>query len=74
MIENPERNWWIKGIGVELLQLFILTGIGIYACLTLKQIREDIAEFHTAACTRLEVIKNLAALSAQKDIDESQGE
>ena len=59
---------------MELLQLMILAGMGIYACYTLKKIRDDIGEFHTAACTRLEVIKNLAALSAQNDIGESQGE
>ena len=59
---------------MELLQLIIFTGIGLYICYTLKQIREDIGEFHTAACTRLEVIKNLAALQAQNDIDIPQEE
>ena len=56
---------------MELLQLMILAGMGIYACYTLKKIRDDIGEFHTAACTRLEVIKNLAALSAQNGIDQN---
>jgi len=59
---------------MELIQLVILTGIGLYICYTLKQVREDIEEFHTAVCTRLEVIKNLAALSTQNDIDQNQAE
>ena len=58
---------------MEFLQLIIFTGIGLYICYKLKEIQADIAEFHTAACTRLEVIKNLAALSAQNDIDKNQG-
>ena len=56
---------------MELVQLVISAFIGIYACYTLKQIQEDIGEFHNAACTRLEVIKNLTALSVQSDIDQT---
>ena len=59
---------------MELVQLVIFTGIGLYICYSLKQIREDIGEFHTAVCTRLEVIKNLAALSPKNDIDQNQAE
>ncbi len=58
---------------MEMAQLLILLGVGIYACYSLKKIRDDIGEFHPAACTRLEVMKNLLALSAQNDIDKDQG-